>query len=178
MATVGDAYIQTGLMCVILKISQKGARWQTWNMRMKSNRLVTIIGLISISLLSCDIRIIAYPPNAPHFLSPQSIGEWVYQEVKYKSDSIEFWQYPHETIEKMAGDCEDMALLTMYLTYINFGIKPDMEIVYYEDINDYHAIPTIHGVELEPSPRSGWILYQLYAYDVAMDQIMYRRGTY
>ncbi len=45
---------------------------------------------------------------------------YIYKTIKEKRDceiygNIEYWAYPHETIERGAGDCEDLSILTSAL---------------------------------------------------------------
>lgn len=61
-----------------------------------------------------------------------AIQKWVVSNIKYIGDDLnqgtmEYWQFPFETISCGTGDCEDGALLIMSLA-LNSGIIPDFRI--------------------------------------------------
>lgn len=46
----------------------------------------------------------------------EEVMQWVSQNITYKSDGIrDEWQEPHETYNSRTGDCEDFAILALYL---------------------------------------------------------------
>jgi predicted transglutaminase-like cysteine proteinase len=58
-----------------------------------------------------------------------AIREWVTTNIAYQSDSelfkvVDYWQFPVETIESGAGDCEDIAILLCSLLRA-FGVAPE-----------------------------------------------------
>ena len=58
----------------------------------------------------------------------QNIQKWVVQNIKYIGDDLsqgtmEYWQFPFETLAARNGDCEDGALLIATLA-INAGVPP------------------------------------------------------
>ena len=51
--------------------------------------------------------------------------------------NVEYWAYPHETIEKGAGDCEDLAILTKAVhKYIKENLVEEREEVLEEIVKD------------------------------------------
>lgn len=52
------------------------------------------------------------------YQSNMSISEacsWVNQNIEYKSDVENDWKHPLKTLEDRNGDCEDQAMLVLYL---------------------------------------------------------------
>lgn len=64
--------------------------------------------------------------------SPEAIQNWLSQNIQYKTDQSvhgvdEYWQTPSETYALRSGDCEDWAILMMYLIRTNLaGDLPKM----------------------------------------------------
>lgn len=57
----------------------------------------------------------------------QDVMQWVSSEITYYSDSIhypadEYWQSPVQTYVWRHGDCEDYAILALYLVHRDVGI--------------------------------------------------------
>lgn len=71
--------------------------------------------------------------------------EWVVNNIKYVPETKDYWQLPHETLERKAGDCEDGAILlaSMILSilpqsekwrvFVYIFEKPAHAIVVYDD---------------------------------------------
>ena len=45
----------------------------------------------------------------------KEIAKFIAVDVKYVRDSGDYWQTAHETIDRMAGDCEDKALYAYFM---------------------------------------------------------------
>jgi len=62
--------------------------------------------------------------------SPQEIGWWLVQNIRWVDDDIhdmsEYWQSPDQTYVWRAGDCEDFAVLMMYLIRQELGGWPEL----------------------------------------------------
>ncbi|MDD5547174.1 MAG: transglutaminase-like cysteine peptidase [Candidatus Omnitrophica bacterium] len=69
--------------------------------------------------------------------TPQEVCRWVDTRVRYVSDDIhdmlEYWQSPDQTWAWAAGDCEDYALLVMYLLRRDLGGWPALVLGHYDD---------------------------------------------
>lgn len=78
--------------------------------------------------------------------TPVEVCRWVDARVEYLDDAIhdklEYWQSPDQTYEWGRGDCEDYALLVLYLIHHDIGKWPELVIGYYDD----------HG--------HGWVAYE------------------
>jgi hypothetical protein len=92
-----------------------------------------------------------YDPTFPEipsfgFTSPLEIGQWLNRNVRYYGDEIhdkiEYWQSPDQTYIWRAGDCEDFAVLMMYMLHVELGGWPSLVMGYY--YGGYH----------------GWVLYE------------------
>jgi hypothetical protein len=63
--------------------------------------------------------------------SVQDVMSWVAGEIEYVSDDIhypadEYWQSPAQTYIWRCGDCEDYAILALYLVHRDVGIDGQM----------------------------------------------------
>ena len=76
-----------------------------------------------------------YDPIFPEILSidassPQDIGLWLYYNIDYVGDAIhdmnEYWQSPDQTYQWRSGDCEDFAVLMMYMIRQELGGWPEL----------------------------------------------------
>ena len=70
-----------------------------------------------------------------------TICKWVSDNIPYKSDVIDYWQAPEETLKLHTGDCEDHAILTASLLKAH-GYKVVVRTGYYFFNNGedaYHA---------------------------------------
>lgn len=92
-----------------------------------------------------------YDPVYPEILatgagSPQGIGRWLAINVEWVNDEIhdetEYWQSPDQTYQWRSGDCEDFAILMLYLLRFELGEKGQM------------VVGTIQG------SGHGWVRYQ------------------
>ena len=89
------------------------------------------------------------------------IMAFVQSLISYESDmdtkgSPEFWKYPLETLFSRAGDCEDVAMLTMTLlkgVFKLYGIDKSVALVLYwgDDVIGGHAMAAIE-LSTEPAP--------------------------
>jgi len=72
----------------------------------------------------------------------ESISDWVLTNIKYTKDIVDEWQNPGETIDLMAGDCEDRAILFLYLVNKYLGEKADLQGIHFinSEINHMTAI--------------------------------------
>lgn len=100
-------------------------------------RLLTVVTLVLL-LAACapwygveD----TYDPQFPEVLpigasSPQEIGVWLNLNIRYVGDAIhdesEYWQSPDQTYIWASGDCEDFALLMMYMIHTELGGWPEL----------------------------------------------------
>ena len=61
---------------------------------------------------------------------PQDIGKWLNMNIRYLSDDIhdewEYWQSPDQTYAWRCGDCEDYAILMMYMIRQELGGWPEL----------------------------------------------------
>lgn len=109
---------------------------------------IIIIITILITLLSCDYMMI-WGKEVPYYdlnidLEIQgdtitekidSISFWIFANIIMKSDAEQFgyegyWQTPEEVVENMAGDCEDLCILFLWLTYQYLDIKPRLLVMH------------------------------------------------
>ena len=113
----------------------------------------------------------------------ESILKWVHFNVDYISDQTkwgipEYWQPPHITLEDRTGDCEDYAILFMYLMYYYFDEKCPLLIQ--KLWGGYHAISKYDGYYYDPTIYASkkeitenWEIVDSISYDTVM---MYVRG--
>ncbi len=76
-----------------------------------------------------------YDPQFPEIrpigaMAPEHIGQWLNFSIQYVDDDIhdtyEYWQSPDQTYTWRAGDCEDFAILMMYMTRAELGGWPQL----------------------------------------------------
>ena len=95
------------------------------------------------TVFRCDMFIGPETPTCQE-TDVQSILNWVYEYVEYRSDvetwGIEdYWQTPRQTNTLRTGDCEDMSIFVLFLVKQNVGIKG--KLICYED----HVFVKIDG---------------------------------
>jgi hypothetical protein len=97
-----------------------------------------------------------YDPVYPQVLptgagSPQGIGRWLELNVEWVDDNIhdtsEYWQSPDQTYQWRSGDCEDFAILMMYLIRLELGGWPELVIGTYDGSG--HGWVRYQGVDYE-----------------------------
>ena len=115
-------------------------------------KLIFLFLLIFVTSCSFD-----YAFCIPEIDSIEDTFKWVSLNITSKADESEYWQTPDETMELLTGDCEDQAILLMYLIYKNTGIKSEMCIVQLKTegkVNSYHAIVKCEDVLYDCPCRS------------------------
>lgn len=80
------------------------------------------------------------------------ICQQVHAEIEYAEDVDNEWQSPRQTIELGTGDCEDMALLFLYLVEQEYGVRGEIAVINQgNDTGTLHAIALIDGVYYDPT---------------------------
>jgi len=83
------------------------------------------------------------------FSDPKKIEMWIYKNIEYSTDleqyeTAEYRATPEETLQSMKGDCDDRAILFMYLYHQYFGEYSEYQsvLVYSKatDLTSGHAI--------------------------------------
>ena len=70
--------------------------------------------------------------DIPHIgaSSPLDIGVWLNTNIRYVGDDIhdewEYWQSPDQTYTWRTGDCEDFAILALYMIHTEPGGWPEL----------------------------------------------------
>ena len=57
------------------------------------------------------------------------IGDWMRENIEYRSDDVYCWSNPRDTVRRGYGDCNDKALLFANMAYFVMGIKMDIVVV-------------------------------------------------
>lgn len=72
------------------------------------------------------------------------VEAWIEQNIKYVSDDdYDHWQSPLETLIKRTGDCEDKAILFMYLVSIKYpewNKDGKFILIQFDHADQYHMI--------------------------------------
>ena len=93
---------------------------------------------------SCNVSVL---PDS--FSDPKKIEMWIYKNIEYSTDleqyeTAEYRATPEETLQSMKGDCDDRAILFMYLYHQYFGEYSEYQsvLVYSKatDLTSGHAI--------------------------------------
>lgn len=113
--------------------------------------------------------------------------EWVAENIDYSINngvySPHYWQNPEETYTIGSGDCEDLAIIALYLAYLDHGVKGFLIAGYFrEDPMFGHAWVEIDGAWYDPMTGCevdrGWADEVYYFYDrMSYGDVMFR-ATY
>lgn len=91
--------------------------------------------------------------------NPYKIQLWVNRYLKGKRDPYQFAQYPEETFERLAGDCEDFSILSKYFLEERYD---DIHIVVWEgkfkpESKNYEKVKgTVYHAIVLFKIESGW----------------------
>lgn len=99
---------------------------------------------------------IEYPPDDRHFLGAFSRADLPFFGLKYliERSTVDFWQYPSETLAWGYGDCEDSSICLCSLLRAG-GIAPERVWVVVGTVNGYgHAWVELDGRILETTLAS------------------------
>jgi hypothetical protein len=122
---------------------------------------------ICIILAGCSIQ--PLPDMVPAFDTPQAAADWVYAHIDYIADPFPHCQTPEETLERGAGDCEDLTLLTQSIVWDQLGINVDMVVGFIPEVLAFHATPCIGGEYLHEAAwhREHFVPLAAYSYQFA-----------
>lgn len=103
--------------------------------------------------------------------SVAEVVEWVHDNVRYVPDTDgDNWSPPEVTLERGYGDCEDMAILVLWMVYQETGMKGDFAIGWVK--YGWHGWVVVDGVGWDPQvggPVPDWYRADWYwSYDMAM----------
>lgn len=93
---------------------------------MKTKILILFSAVGGILLSGCEIIFgnpyydTHYPEVhrvVPQFSTSEEYHAWIEENITYEEElgNADYWKTPEETIQSMRGDCEDVAILLMYL---------------------------------------------------------------
>lgn len=74
---------------------------------------------------------------------------WIQNNIEYENDPYDYWKLPQETYESRAGDCEDIALLFLYICRELLYIK-DCSLIRVISRGSFHIIPKVNELYYEP----------------------------
>jgi len=120
---------------------------------------------VAVLLLGCrrmggpwpeaEIPAIEYPEAGV-----EGVMKWVSRNVHEVSDAElygvrEHWATPEETYAAMAGDCEDFAILALFLVNRDLGISGELVLGLSDSLfGDPHAWPRVDGIDYNPQVRT------------------------
>jgi hypothetical protein len=109
-----------------------------------------------------------YNTNNPcEGMSQAQIGYWIEQNITYKADEFDYMQSPKETLKRKTGDCEDFAVLYLWLVYKNHGIKLSVITVPWPESKTDHKMVLQGDKIIEPQYS-----YRATGYPVAYDNVI------
>jgi hypothetical protein len=151
-----------------------------------------IIILLAVLIAGCSIYTGQedWDYHTPCDYTFQSIDEletWILTQLEPVDDidqygQSDYWATPGETLAGMKGDCDDRAILFMYLARENFGYNPSL-IVLHNPNGDPggHIASTIEefpGRRFLCGPHTiDWTLYTSYNYGQTMWIAQYNHGV-
>ena len=128
--------------------------------------------VIVVCLATLGLALYAFVPRKPNIISteepaiPQrepTINEWLQYiaeaipfVVDGPNDLYDYWQVPAETIERRAGDCEDLAILCMDFFLCKGMPEEDVELCLGFCRGHGHAWISLGGIQFEP--RDGRVI--------------------
>lgn len=95
---------------------------------------------------------------------------WIERSISYTPDVREFWQWPKETLERKAGDCEDRALLMLWMLKERTGVRGALLIVDYGIPGELHAEVLFDGKRYLSMEREPTVIAS-FTYDEAFEMI-------
>jgi Transglutaminase-like domain len=109
---------------------------------------------------------------------------WCMNNISYRSDEEvygkSYWQTPEETYRLRTGDCEDFALLFMYLTERTLRLETELIIVGYNSTSANHVVVGVGGEWYETTGGFRIIDRSPYTYITRVDfeTSMWQSATY
>jgi hypothetical protein len=100
-----------------------------------------IMMIIPIFIISCAPTVMNL--DIPDLPTKEAYYYWMCENIQGKYDQElygqqEYWATPEQTLENMAGDCEDQSILFLAIVYQQFGEKGSMIILNYN--GQLHAV--------------------------------------
>lgn len=119
-------------------------------------RLLIVVAVALVVLAACDTGV-SYQTNMIPPLGLQTVQEvmtFVADRVEYQSDQSMYgesdeWQLPQQTYVWESGDCEDFAILAVYLLKQELGIEAYGVGGYNRDFGISHMWVLVDGVNWE-----------------------------
>lgn len=115
----------------------------------------------------------------PKFKNIENVNTWCYNKIQYVSDKEstgydEFFKTPERTLKDKTGDCDDYAILLLYIVKQRFNIEGEFISVKTE--NSFHAIARINGKFYDPTNNcidcTDFIeIYEIYSYSDIMSKV-------
>lgn len=99
--------------------------------------------IISSKKDTTDIKTFAKLNTGFNFKTINDIILFIATYIGYEKDSFNFWQSPELTWLLKKGDCEDIAILTIYLLYTELHLSAEMLIIQIDNHKKSHAIVII-----------------------------------
>lgn len=99
-------------------------------------------------ILPSQTPIALSPPPSPLSEKAHVLEGFLAKSLTFVPDETEFWSTPTATLLSGRGDCEDYALLFLYLIHAETGVKGNLVIVKYESPPSpvLHAEPEVEGI--------------------------------
>ena len=120
---------------------------------------ILVLVLVSMVFISCEYTINTYPEyqnmeqntreiDSLEFANLKEVFEYLNLNIKYASDEkvhrvSDYWQAPHETLDRKTGDCEDLCVFVAYFA-VQLG----------------HKVEIVCGVE-DPKKNSGHTILKI-----------------
>lgn len=122
--------------------------------------IIAVILIAGCSDVSYSFR--RYPET------PEEVMMYVHNEISYVRDIYsvgkdEYWQSPSETLRWRTGDCEDKAILMMYILKEDLGIDSSLYIIRDPEWPSWHAVVRIDKIFYDPTKNE---IFSIYDYDI------------
>lgn len=127
--------------------------------------------MLMYSLMIMGGALLCACPSSPElprtFETLVGIDQYVRGTIRYEWDTFDEWQTPEETLARGAGDCEDMAILWLYIAEKSGFGKGVMGLYRSENWSRFHAVAELDGHKFNVNPEVNIWCWN-YGYDVVM----------
>jgi hypothetical protein len=138
---------------------------------------IGVVVLLAVALAGCSLEYIGedwdYSTACTYtFQTLDELQAWVRASVVYASDSeqygnLEYWASPAETLASMRGDCDDRAILFLYIAHHNMKID-GLEYVSVMGPSGKHAVVSSQGIYYLGLPNTDYKVIRDYNYGQAI----------
>jgi hypothetical protein len=117
-----------------------------------------------------DIPWSSIDPRPTHSKTIEEIADFCQTSIQWRSDQdnygvADYWATPQETFDRKSGDCDDKAILFLYLVHEYMGVDGYLVKEFNQtDYTDGHMIAEVNGITYLQYPGIGWVEMNRWTY--------------